>query len=210
MNVCIRPAQPADSALAVKLIHLSMGEEMDWLFGQEAGYPADAVMAALYARRGNRFSWNLCWVAEADGQAVGLLLAFAGRRLPVLEAVTGLHLVGVFGLRATWRLARKQRLYGDLVEARPDEYYVSNLGVLPEFQGRGIGGALLDFADEQARAAGLGKCSLLVAQDNPALRLYRRRGYEIAASYTFPVPEIGHGRGMHRMVKQLQRVTTND
>ncbi len=208
MNICIRPSQPADSALAVKLIHLSMGSEMDWLFGQEAGYPAEAVMAALYARRGNRFSWDLCWVAEADGQAVGLLLAFAGRRLPVLEAVTGLHLLGIFGLRATLRLLRKQRLYGDLVEARPDEFYVSNVGVLPEFQGRGIGGALLDLAEEQARAAGLGKCSLLVVQDNPALRLYRRRGYEIVTSYSFPVPEIDHG--FYRMVKQLQQLTTND
>lgn len=209
MKVKIRPAAPADSALAVGLIRLSMGEEMDWLFGQD-GHPADEVAAALYARRGNRLGWDLCWLAETDGRAAGLLLSFAGRRLSRLDAMTGLHLVGVLGWRAAWRLARKQRHYGDLIEACPDEYYLSNVSVLPEFQGRGIGGALLDFAEAQARAAGLGKCSLLVAQNNPAQHLYRRRGYEVVASYHFSAPEIAHGSGYHRMVKRLPQLTTND
>lgn len=202
MTVTVRPALPADSALAVSLIRLSMGEEMDWLFGQD-GRPANEVAAALYIRRGNRFSKECCWIAEVEGQAAGLLLAFAGRHLPRLDAMTGLHLLGILGLHAVLRLARRQRHYGDLVEARPDEYYLSNLGVLPEFQGRGIGGALLDFVESQARAAGLSKCSLLVAQNNPAQRLYRRHGYEVTASYEFSVPEIAHGSGYHRMVKQL-------
>ncbi|MCX7609309.1 MAG: GNAT family N-acetyltransferase [Anaerolineales bacterium] len=199
----LRPAVLADSHLAVTLIRLSMGAEMDWLFGQEAGLSADQVMTALYLRRGNRFSWQFCQVAEMDGYPVGLLLAYPGRKLFLMEVITALQLLGICGITATWRIVRRQRAYGNLVEARRDEFYLSNLGVLPEYQGQGLGGWLLEQMDIQARAAGLRKCSLLVARDNPAVHLYRRHGYQIETTYTFPVPEIGHGVGFYRMVKSL-------
>lgn len=203
MSFTLRPAAPADAALAVALIRLSMGAEMDWLFGQEPDLTADDVMTALYLRPGNRFSWQVCQIAEVEGQLAGLLLAYPGRNLPVLEVVTAWQLLWICGLAATWRIILRQRAYGNLLEARCDEFYLSNFGVLPEFQGRGLGGWLLQQMDAQARRAGLHKCSLLVARDNPALRLYQRHGYHIERTYTFSTPEIGHGVGFYRMVKAL-------
>jgi ribosomal protein S18 acetylase RimI-like enzyme len=203
-ELVLRPARLQDAAAAVRLIRLSMGDEIDWLFGQEAGHPADEVVADLYARRGNRVGHEFCWAAELGGKAVGLLLAYPGAWLRRLELRTGWHLLAILGLGGTVRLARRQPQYGSLVESEQDEYYVSNLAVDPELQGQGIGAALLEQADRAARQAGLGKCSLIVTYDNPARRLYERSGYRVERSFPIDHPVLAHGSGgFHRMVKDL-------
>jgi ribosomal protein S18 acetylase RimI-like enzyme len=202
--VRIRSTLPADVTPVVALIRLSMGDEVDWLFGQEKNHPADNVLSALFHRKGNRVSHDVCWVAEQNGQVVGALLAYPGSRLRRLEFWTGLHLVRIFGLSAVIRLARRLPAYGNLAESEDDEFYLSNLAILPEWQGRGIGASLLKYADELARAAGLEKCSLMVTFDNPARRLYERTGYRIVRSWKSDHPMIAHGSGgFYRMVKVL-------
>jgi len=55
---------------------------------------------------------------------------------------------------------------------------VHDLAVLPEFQGRGIGRALLAAAEERARARGCCKLTLEVREDNHrARKLYFERGF---------------------------------
>lgn len=201
----IRPAAPRDSASTVPLIRLSMGAEIDFLFGLSDRHPTDQVVEALFRRAGNRLGHDACWLAERNGQAAGMLVSYPGRMVRRLDLRTGLHLVSIFGLAATIRLARLQSVYGDLVEAEADEYYISNLAVTPAMQGQGIGAALLAFADRLARRAGFSKCSLIVTFDNPARRLYERCGYRLAHSYRISHPVIAHGSGgFHRMVKSLE------
>jgi ribosomal protein S18 acetylase RimI-like enzyme len=90
------------------------------------------------------------------------------------------------------------------VESKADEYYISNVGVLPEFQNLGYGAQLLAFAEQQARAAGLSKCSLTVDfQNHAALRLYERLGYKIVYSKTFTGEVARHESGYNRLVKNL-------
>jgi len=90
-------------------------------------------------------------------------------------------------------------------EAERGEYYISNLGIHPDFQRRGYGGCLLTFAEEQARKLGLKKCSLIVHQHNEnAIRLYQRFDYRIVYSDQFKGPLDEAERGYHRMVKELK------
>jgi ribosomal protein S18 acetylase RimI-like enzyme len=90
-------------------------------------------------------------------------------------------------------------------EAERDEYYVSDLAVLPQFQGQGIGTRLLAFAEEQAARHGLGNCSLIVALHNEAARqLYLRLGYRIVETVTYSRLQQRCGeRGYQRMMKVL-------
>jgi ribosomal protein S18 acetylase RimI-like enzyme len=61
---------------------------------------------------------------------------------------------------------------------RGDHVHVENLAVLPGRQGRGVGGALLDHAEGQARAAGLAAVELYTnAAMVENLSYYPRRGY---------------------------------
>jgi ribosomal protein S18 acetylase RimI-like enzyme len=201
----IRHATPADSVQAVKLIYLSMGIEADWLFGQEKGFPTDRLMAGLFKKKGNRISYPLSYLAEQNGEVAGLLLAYPGKKLSRFNWMTGWHLLGVFGLRATIRLADKQSEYGDLVETERDEFYISNLGVFPEYQGKGIGTRLMLYAEELARNADIKKCSLIVTFGHKnARRLYEHLGYKVTRSYFCNHPKIAEGSGgYHRMVKAL-------
>ncbi len=203
-SLSIRPALPGDAVEALPLIRLSMGAEIDWLFGQEKDHPTDQVVQALFERKRNRLSYDACWLVEQAGKIVGLILAFPGNELHHRDLWTGWQLVGIFGLPAAIRLARRQPVYGNLIESEADEFYVSNLAVIPACQGGGIGTRMVSFCDELAGKKGFGKCSLIVTYDNPARRLYERWGYRVVHSYNIPHPVIAHGSGgYHRMVKVI-------
>ncbi len=203
--VTIRPARLEDASLAADLIYLSMGVEIDWLFGQEPGYSTRDILIRLYQRKNNRISYPYACIAAWKGQEVGLLLAFPGKILRRLEWRTGLQLVPIFGLGGALRLVRRMPAYGDLVETQADEFYISNLAVLPAFQGRGVGQALLEHAEILARTAGLGKCSLIVSYAHePARRLYEKIGYQTVQMYDILHPQIAEGSGgFQRMLKLL-------
>jgi ribosomal protein S18 acetylase RimI-like enzyme len=49
--------------------------------------------------------------------------------------------------------------------------------VLPDHRGRGIGTALLEALEREARARGIDRLSLSVERDNPAVALYERVGF---------------------------------
>jgi ribosomal protein S18 acetylase RimI-like enzyme len=167
-DLTIRPTTSEDAATAVALIRLTMGEEVDWLFGQVKGHSTDEVLVSLFQKKVNRLSHDQCWLAELVDRVVGLLLAFPGERIRSLERNTGWQFLRLFGFPPFLRLARIQTEYGDLTEAEKGEFYISNVAVTPDQQGRGLGATLLAFADSQAKAAGFSKCSLLVSFDNPA------------------------------------------
>ena len=92
----------------------------------------------------------------------------------------------MLGVRGMTRLVKTLLKVGMEQEARSDEYYISNIGVLPEFQGRGIGSRLMQQAEKICRSHGLKKCSLLVSpHNNGAQRLYERLGYRVERSFRF-------------------------
>lgn len=202
-SVGIRPAQHADAELASRLIYLSMGELADYLFGA-AHLPVDQILAGLFLRDDNRFSWRRAEIAEWDRTPVGMLISFPGNQFARLEYAIGIGLLRLCGLKDVLRLSLRALSIADGIETLRDEYYLANMGVLPPFQGRGIGSALLKRAEDRARAAGLGKCSLIVDLENPgACKLYERNGYRIVFSKQYPGPAEDAHAGYHRMVKTI-------
>jgi ribosomal protein S18 acetylase RimI-like enzyme len=203
--ITIRPSRPADSDLVARLIYLTMGIEADWLFGQVKSHSTLQVLAGLCGSKNNRLSYTLAHLAESNGQVVGLLLAYPGWLLSRLNWLTGWCLLQIMGIPATLRLAGLQSAYRDLKETEADEFYISNLAVLPEFQEQGIGTMLMDYAEEMARESGLHKCSLIVAYGHEdACNLYQHLGYKVVRSYLNGHPKVAEGSGgYHRLVKNL-------
>ena len=70
----------------------------------------------------------------------------------------------------------ENRGYGYIDEATPE----LAIAVLPEYRGQGIGTTLLMHLFEQAKHH-YSAISLSVSVDNPAMRLYRRLGFEAVA-----------------------------
>ena len=97
-----------------------------------------------------------------------------------------------FLTEATWLIAydgphddgRRGPVYCGTVQGIRDRTgfgAIQNLGVTPEFRGRGLGSCLLLQALEGFRRAGLGRAFLEVtAQNDGAIRLYRRLGFHKA------------------------------
>jgi ribosomal protein S18 acetylase RimI-like enzyme len=199
----IRPAQPGDVSVAVGLLYLTMHGLADYIFGCDPRLPTLEVVQALFLHLDNRLSHRHAAVIEADATPAGLLVAYPGRLVPALDRRTGGRLLRRFSPAAFVRLIwRSLALPGE--EARRDEYYISNLGVLPQLQGRGIGSRLLAFAEKEARAAGLSRLSLCVDMDNAgAQRLYERTGYRVVLRQAHAARAAQAGRGYLRMVKVL-------
>jgi ribosomal protein S18 acetylase RimI-like enzyme len=126
-------------------------------------------------------------------------VAFPGADLNRLNLSVVRYLPRALGWNLFGFVARSLSL-ANIKEAEADEYYVSNLAILPAAQGQGLGKHLLLHADEQARKLGLAKCSLTVAIENRAAqRLYKRQGYEIVFTKHDKNPFASY----HRMVKSL-------
>lgn len=74
------------------------------------------------------------------------------------------------------------------VETERRAIELRQLYILPAWKGRGVGGALVEWAVGTARAAGMEEMYLSVYSDNPvARRLYERFGFEEVGSYAFMV-----------------------
>ena len=74
-----------------------------------------------------------------------------------------------------WGLLEEQLYY----RCDPDEAYVSELAVIQEARGKGIGTMLLNWAHEHAKHCGKNVITIQPVQGNPAKRLYERLGYEV-------------------------------
>jgi len=202
-SLTIRPARPDDAPLAAQLLYLSMDAPANLLFGVRAGCSVADMLAALFTCEGGRLSFRHASIAEADGKVAGLLIAYPAKFLTRLDLETGRHVLALSGLTSIVHLIRRLFPYRNVREAEGGEYYVSNLAVLPRLQRRGVGACLLACADEQARAAGLQKCSLMVTLDNDgARRLYERMGYRVVFTHRVSLPN-GMTDTFQRMVKHL-------
>lgn len=103
-----------------------------------------------------------------------------GSRLGCSHLMTEIRRKQGFLPEATWLLATPDGCCGTVqaVRERTGLGAIQNLGVTWSHRGRGLGSALLLQALHGFRRAGLGRALLEVtAQNDPAVRLYRRLGF---------------------------------
>jgi len=202
--ISIRPARPNDSEKAAFLTGLTLGRTADLFIDDQSTMAPEQIISALFVRDSGRFSYRHGFILEADDMAAGLLISFSAAKMAMLDLATGINLFSILGLSAMTRLTHRMLPMTGVHEAEHGEYYISNVGVHPDYQRRGYGARLLTFAEEQARKLGLKICSLIVNQHNEsAIRLYQRYDYKIVQSGEFKGLLTKTEGGYHRMVKEL-------
>jgi ribosomal protein S18 acetylase RimI-like enzyme len=133
---------------------------------------------------------------EEDGDAAFLLSLYLSVRWPELDGTNWPDAAKYNFLSSQFQIQTRQyrdhysgmerwivnspagpvgRLYLLLAEA---EWRVVEFSLMPEWRNRGVGTALLEELGKNADAAGK-PLRLHVAQDNPALHLYLRLGFEV-------------------------------
>ena len=195
----IRAAQANDASFAGSMITLSLHGLADHLFQQNTDI-IEAMITKLFARNAGRFGYKYASVAEYENGPVGLLVAYRGDEVNRLNLETIPHLISVLGFaRVIGFIYRGVRLPGGK-EAEDDEFFLSNLAILPSMQGRSFGSQLLAYAEKLAHENNLKKSSLIVSWHNTdAKRLYERIGYQVVEAVQDNETDLGY----YRMVKVL-------
>ncbi len=167
-----RPAIREDSATMAELISLAGGGMVEFLFHDliEGVTPVQILANGL---KNDRFphTFKNAIVAVSGQDVVGVALSYPSQYHGVTEA-----------LRAfvpAERLDHLQAFYETRVD---NSLYLDSLAVFDEFRGQGVGGRLISLTKERALAAGFDTVSLIALADNaPALSVYRRHGFEVVA-----------------------------
>jgi ribosomal protein S18 acetylase RimI-like enzyme len=175
MDVVVRAARPDDRA--APLLYASAAP----YYAAYAGGPERArrLLRALYPRAGHTASWEVCRVAEAGGDVVGVLAAFPAERG---DALARRFVRLTLAHSAPWRvpaLFRHLRTTAAVSPVPPGGMlYVDALATDPAHRRRGVARALLEEADRLAAEAGLAGVALDTGIENRAARaLYERSGF---------------------------------
>jgi ribosomal protein S18 acetylase RimI-like enzyme len=202
----VRQATPELAPVAARLLYLTLGPLAAYWMGVDAEHFAHTILRRMFEAGKNLFSYQYATFAEVDGEAAGLELSYPARMMKALAARTLLRYLVTAGpttaLRMIWRSFPLQ----SITEAAPDAYFLGHLGVLPQFEGRGLGRQLLGWAENRARSAGTSRITLTVDADNErAMRLYERAGFSVAGTVELKALSRRFGyRGYHHMSKDLR------
>jgi ribosomal protein S18 acetylase RimI-like enzyme len=163
-----RAASKEDCYELACLFRIASGGVADYMWSRLApkypGLTPLEIGARRFAREGRKFSYKNCVVAEQEGAVIGMLFTFPIEEEqeaddepadPILKPYEELEI--------------------------PGSFYICALALLPGFRGKGVGTKMLSLAREQAHERGFDSLSLLVFEQNEgAVRLYERNGFEVS------------------------------
>ena len=182
-SLAMRPATTGDLDRITEIINDPPAAEAVHIAG---GRDRAMRAARLLVRQGISLRLEHTTVAELDGAIAGVIDAGPRRGdvrvTPMLVARLIAPLLLIIGPAGVLRLVRSRSYWARVsFDGDPDSYYIAELDVDSRHRNRGIGGALLDLAEERARRDGCPRMSLTTNINNPARRLYERHGFSVVA-----------------------------
>jgi ribosomal protein S18 acetylase RimI-like enzyme len=193
-EVSVRAARPEDRK-AVELLYASAAPYYDVFAG--SGERARRILAGVFPRRGHTASYEICRVAEIDGEVVGVLAAFpaqAGDRLG--RRFLGLTVVRMPAWR--WPSVLRHLRASSMITPEPPagSLYVDALAVAATARRRGVASALLDDAIARAREHGVAGVALDTGVENQAAQaFYEAAGFERRGERRAPDERIARAVG---------------
>lgn len=204
-SLILRKAEPGDARKASELIYSTGPQSFNLVYGSQE--KALALISKMFACTKNISSFEYSTVAVIDKTVVGVIVLFEKNDILETQARTGsllLQMVGpLFLLLRMPVFIRQSRLNP---EACKDELFVADVAVSPDARGRGVGRALMKYAEIIAREKELPKLSLGVSKGNfPAIGLYKSLGYKITEEHTDEWFKRRYGfPGVFKMVKAVK------
>jgi ribosomal protein S18 acetylase RimI-like enzyme len=177
MEVLVRPATRSDRADG--LLYESARPYYDAYAGREA--KARAMLAEVWEQSGHAASWEVCSVAEVDGEIAGVIAGY-----PVADADRYARRFLFLTLRRMgpwrWPAVLAHLRAAQRVSPSPPlrAWYVDALAVAPGWRRQGVARRLLEEASRRAMAAGLDGVALDTGLENaPARALYEAAGFRL-------------------------------
>jgi len=201
-GLTIRAATAADTDRIAELIGGQPGREAIGIAGcVEAA--RNFGMGFVRLQNGPQ-AWQQSVLAEMDGRVVGVLQAGEGESPFQPSLRVALLALRVFGLGIVPVLGRTRARQRIQCEGPAGAYTIREFNVDPAYRNRRIGETMLAHAEATARKQGHRRLSLTTTTNNPARRLYERRGFLVVETKTDRLYERYTGiAGRHLMVKEL-------
>ena len=179
MHATIRKATPEDAPLLVRVVDMASEGLVPALWNEMAPDNMDGseVGKSLVLAEDGEFSYRHGFVLEEDGSPIGGMIGYP---LPVVAEPVGPEVPDAFVA------------IEELSQLVPGYWYINFVAITPENRGKGLGKALLDEAEVQAREGGCPGVALIVAATNVgAIRAYASTGYREVARRPFELGEFG-------------------
>ncbi len=165
----IRRARKEDSKMVAMHMMLAMEEIVYQIIGENSKTKATSFLESLIRQKNNSYSYENCWLMEAEGEIVAVANIYDGAKLRELNILVAQTLMADFN-----------KQFALETETQAGEFYLDSLGVHPHWQGKGIGSKMLHFLIEKYVRKNHKTLGLLVDKDNPmAKKLYLRLGFEV-------------------------------
>jgi ribosomal protein S18 acetylase RimI-like enzyme len=175
MDLVVRTARPEDPAYPL-LFDSAAPYYTAYAGSEERGR---RLLRALYPRARHTASWDVCRVAEAGGELVGVIATFPsddGDELARRFVRLTLRHSPPWRIPALFRHLRATAAVSP--RPPPGVLYVDALATAPAHRRRGIATALLEDAERRAARAGLKGVALDTGMENRAARaLYEHYGF---------------------------------
>ena len=164
----IRKALKKDATVIARLIVAAMGDLAAAFRNSSDENQILQLFESFVKQAGNQYSFENTLVYVLNHDVVGAFNAYDGAKInqlrePFLNFINQNYHQNKFKIE---------------IESEPGEFYIDTLSVNPNYQGKGIGKALLNAAKSWAAALGHHKIGLLVDVENhAAMRLYENAGF---------------------------------
>jgi ribosomal protein S18 acetylase RimI-like enzyme len=147
---------------------------LEWLYGERA---RELVHAYLDSERSELWAGHVTALIEGDA-VIGGYVALDGGELARRRRADTTQLVKWTPIDERQQLRRRLELSQDVYQpVDPGHRFLSKLGVLPAWRGRGLGGELLDAFVAESFERGYAAVRLDVRRASVAHGLYKRRGF---------------------------------
>ncbi len=171
----IRKARIEDAVSVTQCILVAMQDLLFKFIGDDDAHKVHDLMLHFVMQKNNQYSFANCFVAELDQQVVGAVNIYDGARLKELSDPFIQYIREKYNPQ-----------FNPEPETQAGEFYIDTLGVLPLFQGKGIGTQLLqyvivEYVQNEHHTLGL----LVDTNNDSAKRLYTRLGLQVVAQRSF-------------------------
>ena len=136
------------------------------------------TLKEVCAQVDTHYSYTNTFIAELDGEIAGMMIAIDGKNYRFQREKMYPQLKSLFDIA----FGEKWEEMED--EARPEEYYIDGLSVLPMYRHQGVGTVLIEHAKQQAKALKIPRVTLAVEPMNVAKMLYHHMGFEFERKIT--------------------------
>ncbi len=139
------------------------------------------LMETLYHKSGNLFSHEHVWFLKVQEKTAGMVLGYTGDEKNCEGLTTGLLFLKHFMEHGLLRkIVYLLRVHSIVDKVKKGDFYISNIAIYPEYQGKGFGTHLLRMIESEALKKGCTGIKLDVeAVNQKAYLLYQKLGYEV-------------------------------